>query len=120
VSKDFFVEKRARTDYSRCALTLRVALRAINFADAKLSNRSFCLSAVRTTRFSAWGLGVSKDIFVKKRARTDYSRCALTPSGSPCGRSTSPDGEVVEPSFCLSAVRIFADRQFLTIGAVRV
>jgi hypothetical protein len=23
-------------------------------------------------------------------ARTDYSRCALTPSGSPCGRSTSP------------------------------
>jgi len=32
-----------------------------------------------------------------KRARTDYLRCALTPSGSPCGRSTSPDGEVVEP-----------------------
>ena len=40
------------------------ALRAINFADAKLSNRPFCLSAVRTARFPAWELGVSKDFFV--------------------------------------------------------
>ena len=40
-----------------------------------------------------------------KCAQTDYSRYALTPSGSPCGRSTSPDGEVVEPACRLSGVR---------------
>ena len=39
-------------------------------------------------------------------ARTDHSRCALTPSGSPCGRSPSPlRGAVVEPACFLSAVR---------------
>jgi hypothetical protein len=32
---------------------------------------------------------------------------------------TSPDGEVVEPSCCLSAIRIFANRQLLTIGGLR-
>jgi hypothetical protein len=31
----------------------------------------------------------------------DYSALRASPYGSPCGRSTSPDGEVVEPA-CLS------------------
>jgi hypothetical protein len=30
----------------------------------------------------------------------------LTPAGSPYGRSTRPDGRVVEPACCLSAIRI--------------
>jgi hypothetical protein len=42
---------------------------------------------------------------------TDYSRCALTPAGSPCGRSSRPDGRAVEPVLFMSAVRIAANEQ---------
>jgi hypothetical protein len=58
----------------------------------------------------------------EKRARRDYfgafGPLASLTLGSPCGRSTSPDGEVVELALFMSAVRIFANRLTLTISGI--
>jgi hypothetical protein len=65
--------------------------------------------------FATVGTLMLSNFLIEKRARTDYFG-AFGPSaslrlGSPCGRSTSPDGEVVEPVLCLSAVRIVTDKR---------
>ena len=60
--------------------------------------------------FATVGTLMFDNFLIEKRARTDYFG-AFGPSasltlGSPCGRSTWPHGQVVEPARCLSGVRI--------------
>ena len=111
----------AGADGARWVEILRdgVALCTPGPGETLLRGRTHRAAAIKIRRRSASGRKRRKKCYVRATvsalmvgkflinwcARRDYSRCALTPSGSPCGRSTWPQAKLSNSACCLPGVR---------------